>query len=369
MEHKTYALAEEASLLTPALLCYEDFLKDNTRKAIAIAGGPQRLWPHVKTHKSADIVRLMQAMGIRRFKCATIAEAQMLADCEAAHILLAYPLIGPNVERFFRLRGAYPKSAFYAIADSREGLFALSQAAGKAGAPARVLLDINLGMDRTGAPLKSAQALYRYAGSLPDLALHGLHCYDGHRREADKALRQRRVDESNAQVTRLQADLIAQGLPCPLLVMGGTPSFPCHAKHPEVFLSPGTCFLWDAGYQATLPDLPFVPAAVLKTRVVSHPAPGLFTLDLGYKGIAADPAGPRGRLVELPKAAPHLHSEEHWVWQVPLEEAVPPIGALLTVIPTHICPTSALYPAFQVVREGRVAAEWPVTARNRRLTF
>ena len=39
---------------------------------IAIAGGPERLRPHVKTHKLGELVGAQIAAGITKFKCATI---------------------------------------------------------------------------------------------------------------------------------------------------------------------------------------------------------------------------------------------------------------------------------------------------------
>ena len=66
------------------------------------------------------------------------------------------------------------------------------------------------------------------------------------------------------------------GLPVPRLVLGGTPTFPIHAKldEPGVECSPGTCLLYDVGYATKYPDLPFTPAAAILTRVVSRPRPG-----------------------------------------------------------------------------------------------
>ena len=66
---------------------------------IDIAGGPQRLRPHVKTHKTREIARLELDAGITRHKCATIAEAEMLASCGVPDVLLAYNLVGPNCGR------------------------------------------------------------------------------------------------------------------------------------------------------------------------------------------------------------------------------------------------------------------------------
>jgi len=105
------------------------------------------------------------------------------------------------------------------------------------------------------------------------------------------------------------------------------------------------------------------------TRVISHPAKGVFTTDLGYKAIASDPAGQRGYIVGLEDAVPIIHSEEHWAFRLEDESRIPAIGSCLYVIPTHICPTTALYPEILVAKEGQVADRWQVTARNRRITY
>jgi D-serine deaminase-like pyridoxal phosphate-dependent protein len=309
--------------------------------------------------------------GIRRFKSATIAEAEMLADAGAPHILLAYPLVGPNIERYLSLITLRPGSHFYAVGEAFETLKQLSDAAAAKGMRVDTLLDVNLGMNRTGIPTDEALAVYAQCAALSGIRLCGLHCYDGHHNDKDKAVRCERVEAALAKVDELVKGIEAHGLACPIKIMAGTPSFPCHVSHRDEFLSPGTCFLMDYGYMTNVPDLPFVPAAALLTRVVSRPAPGMFTLDLGYKGIAADPAGVRGVIVNLEMAEPVLHSEEHWVWKMAsgFEQRTPAVGSVLYVIPTHICPCSALYPSALVAEGNRIVDEWPITARNRKLTI
>src|SRR5690606_34314887 len=65
---------------SPALLVYPDRAAENLRRLVTIAGRPERLRPHMKTHKMPAIARLYLAAGITRAKCATIAEAEMLAE-------------------------------------------------------------------------------------------------------------------------------------------------------------------------------------------------------------------------------------------------------------------------------------------------
>ncbi len=94
MFENIYQLENTDQIVSPALIYYKDIIVDNINKMIQIVGGPQRLWPHVKSHKMSRLLELQMEMGISRFKCATIAEAEMAARCRAPHALIAYPLWG-----------------------------------------------------------------------------------------------------------------------------------------------------------------------------------------------------------------------------------------------------------------------------------
>src|SRR6266851_7925628 len=89
-----YALKDTSEIFTPALLFYKDLIRRNIARAVEIAGSPGRLRPHAKTHKTREIIRLELDAGITKHKCATLAEAEMLADCGVPDVLLAYNLVG-----------------------------------------------------------------------------------------------------------------------------------------------------------------------------------------------------------------------------------------------------------------------------------
>lgn len=371
MKLETYRLKDPGPVISPALIYYKDIIEENIRSTIEVAGGANRLWPHVKSHKSADMVRLLMDAGVRRFKCATIAEGEMAGACGAEHAIISYPLVGPNIGRFVELVLAFPQTEFYAIGDDEEQLRMLSDAAGHAGIRVNFLMDVNDGLNRTGIATAEAGALYRKAAGMPGLRVRGMHVYDGQRHEGSLEDRQRLVDGDVEAVYTLREQLNAEGLDCGIMVMGGTPSFPCHAKREGVFLSPGTCLIQDYGYFSSFPDLPFEIGAMLLTRVISHPAYGIFTVDLGYKGVAADPDQPRAVIVGFEDAETVMQNEEHWVLRMPegREDERPAIGEALYAAPKHICPTSALYPSILVAKDGEIEAEWPVTARNRRISI
>src|SRR5262249_26685536 len=112
-----YAIADTSSLLSPSLIFFKDLIRQNLARAVELAGAPERLRPHVKTHKTREIVRLEVEAGVRKHKVATLAEAEMVAGCGAPDVLLAYPIIGPNCRRLARLIQAYPACRFSVLAD------------------------------------------------------------------------------------------------------------------------------------------------------------------------------------------------------------------------------------------------------------
>jgi D-serine deaminase-like pyridoxal phosphate-dependent protein len=365
-----YHFNREEDLDSPALVYHEDIIEENIQKAIDMAGGPERLWPHVKTYKTTAIVRFLETRGIRRFKCATIAEAEMCARCGAPYILVSYPLVGPAISRFIRLQQRYTESSIWAIGDDVRQLSLLGKAAEAAGRAIPFLVDLNSGMNRTGVALEGGvlKDFCLRMGKVPGLSLMGFHCYDGNLGIKDKDEREKAVEAETKKLMAIRDAVEAEGQKLPVLVMGGSPTFPCHARNRDVFLSPGTFFIQDHGYDAKYQDLAFTPGATVLTRVISRPREDLFTLDLGYKAIASDQEGERGIITDLPNARPEAQSEEHWVFRM-TGNPCPPIGTVLHVIPTHICPTTALYPGIHVVRGRELVNYWEVEARNRRITI
>jgi len=363
-----YDIEDVGAIASPALVFYPDRIEENVRRMIRMAGGAGRLRPHVKTHKCADVVRLQLRQGIRKFKCSTIAEAEMAASAGAPDVLLAMQPVGPAVGRFFALQQTYPGTAFAAIVDAEAAAGEIARAAVAAGTDACLWLDVNSGMNRTGiAPGADAARLYRRIHESPGLRAGGLHVYDGHIHESGVAERTRVCDAQFAPVAAMIEALRASGLPVPAVVAGGSPTFPIHAKRTGVELSPGTPLLWDAGYGAAYPDLEFLVAAVVVSRVVSKPGDTLVCLDLGTKAVASEMPQPRASLLGVREHRVAAHNEEHLVIDVP-DPGRFGIGDVVYAVPIHICPTVARYEAAHVVRDGRRAGEWPIAARNRRIT-
>lgn len=364
----TYALENEGEIDSPALLVYEERLDENLRRMVAQVGDPERLCPHVKTHKLPQVITRQIELGVRKFKAATVAEAEMCAAAGAPHVLLAHAPVGPRAARVVALLRAFPNTQFAVIVDDADVARHLSVVISGAKASVDVLLDIDCGMHRSGiAPGSGAEELYALVSTLPGLRTVGLHAYDGHIHDSDLDARRVRCEEALAPVLALRDRLRAAGLPVTRLVTGGTPTFPLLAARADVECSPGTSVLWDYGYATTLPDLDYLCAAALLTRVTSRPLPNRLCLDLGHKSVGSEMPQPRLVLLGLEDAQLVGHSEEHLVIETAHAADYPP-GSVLYALPFHICPTVNLHSEVVLVQNRRATTRWPVAARSRRIT-
>ena len=371
--HPAYALADAADVFSPALVFYPELIRQNIARVIEMAGGPERLRPHVKTHKTREIVKLLLDAGVTKHKCATIAEAEMLAGVGAPDVLIAYPLVGPNVGRLAHLIRNFPGTAFSTLIDHPDAARSLAAGLAAAGLSVGAVLDLDVGQHRTGIPVgDEALALYERAAHLPGLTPNGFQLYDGHNSQPDRAAREAAVRAFLAPVLELRAQAEAKGLPVPRLVCGGTPSFPVYAGMadvPGVECSPGTFVLSDAGYGPKYADLAGVtPAAVLVTRVISRPTANRVTLDLGNKAVAADPLlEKRVTLLDFPEYTTVGHNEEHLIVETAGASAYQP-GDVVYALPGHICPTVALHKEVLVAEGGKIVGRWAVASRDRMLS-
>ncbi|UOR04151.1 D-TA family PLP-dependent enzyme [Hymenobacter aerilatus] len=367
-EENWFTLQNADQLDTPALVVYPERVRRNLAQLTASIDDLARLRPHIKTHKSAEAVQLTLAAGIRKFKCATIAEAELLGQCLAPDVLLAYQPIGPKAHRFVELVQRYPHTTFSCLVDHYAAAEQLNALAAASGLHIAVFLDLNVGMNRTGIDPTAALALYQQCAALPHLHVLGLHAYDGHIHESDLAERTARCHTAFAPVEKLIEQLRATGLQ-PVVVVGGTPTYPIHAARTGVECSPGTFIYWDGGYGSAFTEQPFEPAALVLTRVISLPTPTTLCVDLGHKAVASESTlDKRVTFLNAPQLQPIGHSEEHLVLEAGPGHGFR-VGDLLYGLPHHICPTVALHAQAYTIDNHLATGTWPTAARNRTLTI
>ena len=165
----------------------------------------------------------------------------------------------------------------------------------------------------------------------------------------------------------MQQQLQQKGFAKPIIIAGGSPTFPVHAKRKAVECSPGTFVYWDKTYlQYT--EQHFIPAALVVARVISLPTERKLCIDLGHKSISAEnELSNRVYFLNAPELKFVSHSEEHLVAEAALGHTYK-AGDVLYGLPVHICPTCALYERAFVVQENEVTTEWKMIARDRKIT-
>jgi D-serine deaminase-like pyridoxal phosphate-dependent protein len=209
-EPNWFEISDVAEIASPGLLVYPSRVNENLRRMVKIAGDPGRLRTHIKTHKMRELIELQLRAGITRFKCATIAEAELAAEAGVPDLLLAYQPVGPAAKRIAQLSALFPEVQFSVLADDATAIRELSRtmattgAAGEAAKGRRtvlqVLIDLDIGQHRTGvAPNDRAIGLYRLVSELPDLEPGGLHAYDGHLSQPDPAERATACEAASAE--------------------------------------------------------------------------------------------------------------------------------------------------------------------------
>lgn len=363
-----YEIDNVEELDSPALAVFPDRVKENIRVLKNFVPDVTRLRPHVKTNKCAEVCSLMMDAGIAKFKCATIAEAEMLAMIGAPDVLVAYQPVGPRRFRLIQLIKKFPSTKFSCLIDNEVTAKELASTATEHGVIVNIFMDLNVGMNRTGITPEKAPPLFLFCKSLTGISPIGLHAYDGHNRDADLSIRTAGADEGYARVEKLQKSILEQTGVSTTIVTSGNTTISIHAKRKNVECSPGTFIFWDYGYHKLFNEQPFVFAAVLVVRIISKPTEEIVCVDLGHKAVASEnPLNNRVYFLNAPELVPISHSEEHLMLQAGKGNSYK-VGDVLYGVPFHVCPTVALHENLTVVENNHVVGGWTVVARKRKIS-
>ena len=366
--YQDYRVADPDALETPAMLLFQDMMDHNIRGVCEMVGGGQNLIAHVKTHKSEAVARKQVELGIDGFKCATLKELEMVLQAGADKAILSYPQCQEiKIERLCDLTASFPDAWIAAIVSTEFHLKVLTTVATRRKQAMRVMLDLDVGMHRTGIGFgPDADKLYRDIDADPYLEASGLHLYDGHENYSDVVQREAMAQGHIESLQEFQRQIESAGMPVPCVVAGGSWSFPYYARTEGMYGSPGTFIYWDTGNTMGMPDMPFRYAALVLTQVVDrYPVTGTITTDLGCKGISSDLLlEERAALLGHDTAEMVWQSEEHAMFRI--EGELPQVGDYMLAVPGHICPTTIRYPGIHVIDANGEAVDYYLhTARDR----
>lgn len=340
------------------------------RLAAYTAAHGLRLRPHAKTHKLLRLAQMQLDAGAVGLTVAKVGEAEVLGEVLANHgLLLAYPVVDPGGCR--RVAALATRKTVHVAIDSTRVAEALASAAAEAGSTIGILVDLDVGMGRTGVQSPGdALALAQQVEAMKQLRLEGLFCYPGQIWEAADAQAEplARMAESLSEVI----DLYQQhGLNVGIVSGGSTPTaYQSHLVPQLTEIRPGTYVFNDMntvrGGYCTLDDC----AASLICTVVSTAVPGQVVIDAGSKTLTSDVCVPdstsgHGYICEHPQARITCLSEEHGQVDIRSCDRAPEVGERVTVIPNHICPCINLQEAVWWAEDDGGLEQVKVDARGK----
>jgi D-serine deaminase-like pyridoxal phosphate-dependent protein len=369
-----YRIRDLSAVMTPALAIYPEIVRSNIDFTLQLLGGDPARWrPHVKTAKLQSVMRILVECGVKQFKCATTLELVTACHAGASDILIAYPMTGANAARARQIAGEYPRVQISALVET------IAQIDNWKASRVGLFVDINPGMDRTGIEQSRFEEILAVVNAIRGarLTFSGLHYYDGHLHAPDLQLRIAEAHRGYDRLLEIVRCLENTGAHVSEVITSGTPAFPATVSYSGFkgasFVhraSPGTVVYSDVSSAGELPpDYRHRPAAIVVSRVVSHPRAGMITCDAGHKTLSVDAGVPNCVVLGHPGFRCCRPSEEHLPMEVPAEIAAPAIGDVLYLVPRHVCPTVNNFDHALFVRNGHIESVEPVSARGREAPF
>ncbi len=341
----------KADLDTPALCLDIEAVETNIqRMADLFRDGPVRLRPHAKTHKSPMLAQMQIAAGAIGITCAKLGEAEVMAAAGIKDILIANQVVGAGkIARLVNLAGY---TEVMVAVDDAANVAELDAAAQAKGIRLRVLVELNIGMDRCGVlPGAPALELAQRVAASPGLRLEGLMGYEGHT-VFIQDLEERR-EKTEASVIQLvdTADLLRRhGIPVKIVSSGGTGTSLITGRHPGVTeIQVGSYITMDSQYREEVGiDFAYGLTVLATVTSVRSARPG------DHRRRAQD-AHARLRTAQAQRTAGLGARRSIGGARPPAAHGGAPLklGDKVELVPNHGCTTINLHDEYHVIRGGR----------------
>lgn len=369
----TTAASHTSELDTPCLVLDMDVLEANLQsmQTVATKAG-KHLRPHVKTHKCSALAKRQIDSGATGVCVAKVSEAEALVEAGLDNILITGPIVTPDkIARMLDLLVLSP--SLMVVVDHPGAMALLETALNIRNLSMGVLLDVDVGLHRTGVRPTEALALAKRIVSSPDLRLLGIQAYAGqvqhiHAYEDRKQASLTCLQEAVCIFQRLRANVPT----CSIFSASGTGTFDIDLAVAEITeLQVGSYVLMDAEYLAiesapgsTRAALPFPPALGLLTTVVSSNQEGFVTVDAGLKSLYKD--GGKPRVIESKDSSPAYDwfGDEYGKITAANKAQLPELGRVLELVVSHCDPTVNLFDRYYLKRGETVTGTWPIDLRG-----
>lgn len=341
---------------TPAVTVDLDIMEANIarlQRHLAQHGLANR--PHIKTHKIPELGRLQMQAGAAGITCQKLGEVEIFADAGVADdVLLTFNVIGwLKTERLMRLTKRLKRLAV--VFDSEFVARGLSEAARRANADVRFLIECDTGFGRNGVQTpEAAFELARAAMKLPHMHFEGLMTFPTR-------------EPTAPYFERALALFRNAGIPVPVVSGGGTPATLTVGNFPMLTEHRAGTYIYNDVMMVHSKAATWAECAMrVRATVVSRPTDTRAVIDAGTKVLTSDQyyVSGYGHILEYPEALIPSLSEEHGVIDLSACKERPAVGEIVHVVPNHCCVVSNMVDEVYGVRRGKVEATWKVAARG-----
>jgi D-serine deaminase-like pyridoxal phosphate-dependent protein len=359
-------------LTTPALVLDLEAFERNIKAyqhQINLHGLQAR--PHAKSHKCAEIARRQIAAGAVGVCTASLHEAEALVGQGINNILITSPVIGAG--KLDRLMQLLERGALVAVVvDDQEHTALMAAAAHRSGHVLDVLIDVDLGMGRTGiSNIESALQLVNVVCEEEGISYRGIQAYSGRVQHIEEFAERDHVYTGHLRfLSELIAALDKRGLKPATVSGGGTGTLALDCR--EGILTEhqaGSYIFMDVEYGAVAlrandADAEFATSLFLHSTVISKNVPGTVTIDAGLKSFATD-----GPLPRVSAGAPvgttySFFGDEHGCLTFPTPSHRLPLGGIVALVTPHCDPTINLHDYLHVVRHDTIVGIWQIVGRG-----
>lgn len=353
------------SVDTPSLMLMLEPFERNLERLMQASGG-LRIRPHGKSHKCPDVAKRQIAAGAVGICCQKLSEAACFAQAGITDILLTNQVIG--AQKLKRLRALAEQIKLGVLVDNTQQVATLAEHMAGLSQPLDVYIELEVGGQRCGAPVSEVVSLAQSITQAPGggLRFAGLHCYHGKAQHMRQPTERAQAIASASSVIRQAVDHLSEaGITVPCVTGAGSGTF-WHERDSGVYteLQAGSYAFMDRDYGDNIKDpsdIVFENALFVKSTVMSTPRAQVAIVDAGLKASSLD-AGP-----PMVAGRPGWHylkaSDEHGV--IELSQGVKAeLGDVVMLIPGHVDPTMNLYDEIICIKDDKVHAIWPISARG-----
>ena len=353
------------ALDTPALMVDLDILQRNIdRMATTIIQEANVGWrPHTKAMKTPALANLCLEAGAHGITCAKLGEAEVMAAAGIRDILVANQIVGST--KIDRLVDVCRHADVMVCADQFENVQAIDWAAEAKGVRPRVLIEVDVGMQRAGVlPGEPTVSLARRIARLRHVRFAGLQTWEAHALfEPDLGKKKRMIEEALGKLTDTAQAIRDAGIPVGIISCGGTGTYRISAFVPGITeIEAGGGIYCDISYRRNM-GVEHEFALTILSTVTSRPHPARVICDAGFKTTNAHDATPEV-LGEI-AVKEFVMSAEHGIIRLAESSVSPRVGDKIEIIPGYSDSTVFLHDVLYGIRDGRVETVWSLVGRGK----